>query len=111
MKSLLEEMRHCKSVKDCIALALVDAYGDDEQAGAWLTCIEEMFGRFDRVKVMGQEVALVGFDLANGMAVVAVCRQGKRTARVALESVEFPSLTPIEARWLEAWKRFSQQLG
>ena len=111
MKSLLEEMRQCKSVKDCIALALVDAYGDDEQAGAWLTCIEEMFGRFDRVKVMGQEVALVGFDLANGMAVVAVCRQGKRTARVALESVEFPSLTPIEARWLEAWKRFSQELG
>ena len=70
-----------------------------------------MFGRFDRVKVMGQEVALVGFDLANGMAVVAVCRQGKRTARVALESVEFPSLTPIETRWLEAWKRFSQKFG
>ena len=104
-------MQQCKSVKDCIALALVDAYGHDEQAGAWLTCIEEMFGRFDRVKVMGQEVTLVGFDLANGMAVVAVCRQGKRTARVALESVEFPSLTPIEARWLEAWKRFSQKLG
>ena len=104
-------MQQCKSVKECIALALVDAYGEDEQAGAWLTCIGEMFGRFDRVKVMGQEVALVGFDLANGMAVVAVCRQGKRTARVALESVEFPSLTPIEARWLEAWKRFSQQLG
>ena len=46
-------MQQCKSVKDCIALALVDAYGHDEQAGAWLTCIEEMFGRFDRVKVMG----------------------------------------------------------
>ena len=104
-------MRQCKSVKDCIALALVDAYGEDEQAGAWLTCIGEMFGRFDRVNVMGQEVALVGFDLANGMAVVAVCRRGKRTARVALESIEFPSLTPIEARWLEAWKRFSQKLG
>ena len=111
MKSLLDEMQQCKSVKDCIELASVDAYGDEELAGAWLTCIEEMFGRFDRVKVMGQDVALVGFDLANGMAVVAECRQGKRTAKIALESVEFPSLTPIEARWLQAWKRFSQELG
>ena len=79
--------------------------------GAWLACIEEMFGRFDRVKVMGQDVALVGFDLANSMAVVAVCRQGKRTAKIALESVEFLSLTPIETRWLEAWERFSRELG
>ena len=110
MKSLLDEMRQCKSVKDCIEFASVDAYGDEELAGAWLTCIEEMFGRFDRVKVMGQDVALVGFDLANGMAVVAVCRQGKRTAKIALESVEFLSLTPIETRWLEAWERFSREL-
>ena len=104
-------MRQCKSVKDCIEFASVDAYGDEELAGAWLACIEEMFGRFDRVKVMGQDVALVGFDLANSMAVVAVCRQGKRTAKIALESVEFPSLTPIEARWMQAWKQFSQELG
>ena len=104
-------MRQCKSIKDCIELALVDAYGDDEQATAWLTCIEEMFGRFDRVKVLGQEVALEGFDLGDGVEVIAVCRQGKRKARVALESVEFPDLTPIEARWLKAWKQFSQGLS
>jgi hypothetical protein len=110
VKSLLDEMQRCKSVKDCIALALVDAYGDDEQAVAWLTCIEEMFGRFDRIKVMGQEVALDGFDLVNGVAVVAVCQQGKRKALVALESVEFPNLTPLEARWLKAWKQFAQGL-
>ena len=110
MKSLLDEMRQCKSIQDCIELALVDAYGDDEQATAWLTCIEEMFGRFDRVKVLGQEVALEGFDLADGVTVIAVCRQGKRKAQVALESVEFPGLTPIEARWLKAWKQFSRGL-
>ena len=55
---------------------------------------------------MGNDVALVGFDLSNH-AVVAVCQQGKRKARVTLESVEFPELTAVEARWLQAWKRFS----
>ena len=32
--------------------------------------------------MLGQEVALEGFGLANGMAIVAICRQGKRNARV-----------------------------
>jgi hypothetical protein len=107
MDDLLEEMRQCKSVQACIELALTDAYGPDEQAVAWLTCIETMFSRFKQVNVMGNDVQLVGFDL-NNETVVAVCRQGKRRARVSLDSVEFPELTPVEERWLKAWKRFSR---
>ena len=106
MDDLLDEMWQCKSVQACIDLALTDAYGPDEQAVAWLTCIEVMFARFKRVKVMGNEVELVGFDLSN-QELVVVCRQRKRKARVSLDSVEFPELTPVEARWLQAWKRFS----
>lgn len=107
MNDLLDEMKRCRSVQACIDLALVDAYGEDEQAVAWLTCIEEMFGRFKQVKLLGEEVALAGFDLRNH-TVVAVCRQGKSKARVTLDSIEFPKLTPVEARWLEAWTRFSK---
>lgn len=106
MDDLLDEMQQCKSLQACIELALTDAYGPDEQAVAWLTCIETLFSRFKQVKLMGNEVQLVGFDL-NNETIVAVCRQGKRRARVSLESVEFPELTPVEARWLKAWKRFS----
>ena len=107
MDDLLEEMRKCKSVQACIELALTDAYGPDEQAVAWLTCIETMFSRFKQVYVMGNDVQLVGFDL-NNETIVAVCRQGKRMARMSLDSVEFPEVTPVEARWLKAWKRFSR---
>ena len=101
MDDLLDEMRQCESVQACIDLAGTDAYGPHEQAVAWLTCIEVMFSRFKHVKVMGNEVELVRFDLSNE-ELVAVCRHGKRKASVTLESVEFPELTPIEARWLKA---------
>lgn len=110
MDDLLDEMRQCKSIQACIDLALTDAYGADEQAVAWLTCLEEMFSRFKQVKLMGSDVVLAGFELRNH-AVVAVCRQGKRNARVTLDSVEFPELTPVEVRWLQAWKRFSVEAG
>ena len=105
MDDLLDEMRQCKSVPACIDLALTDAYGDDEQAGAWLACIETMFSHFQQVTVLGHEVPLVGFDL-HQHSVVAVCQQGTRKARVTLDSVEFPGLTPVEQRWLKAWQKF-----
>src|SRR5438094_4872465 len=110
MEDLLEEMQQCKSVKACIELALTDADGEYEQASAWLACIETIFERFDRVNLMGEQVALEGVDLEYELAVVAVCTKGKRRARVALDSVEFPGITPIEARWLKAWKQFSRGL-
>jgi hypothetical protein len=110
MDDLLAEMHQCKSVQACIDLALTDAYGEDEEAVAWLTCVEEMFGRFKQVKLMGSEVKLVGFDLSDH-TVVAVCRQGKHKAHVTLDSIEFPELTPVEQRWLKAWQQFSRGAG
>src|SRR5437762_4985007 len=98
MKSLLEGMQQCKSVEACIELALTDAYGEYEQVSAWLARIETIFERFDRVNLMGEEVALEGFDLENELAVVAVCRKGKRRARVVLDSAEFQGITPIEVQ-------------
>ena len=106
MADLLDEMLQCQSVRACIDLALTDAYGEEEEAVAWLTCIEAMFGRYKQVRLMGNDVALVGFDLRNH-DVVAVCQQGKRRARVTLDSIEFPELTPVEQLWLKAWQRFS----
>jgi len=47
--------------------------------------------------VLGDEVALERFDRSNE-SIVAICRKGKRKARVALESVEFADLPPVEAR-------------
>jgi hypothetical protein len=84
---------------------------DYEQAFAWLACIEEMFGQFDRVSLIGEQVNLQGFDLETQLTVVAVCRKGKWRARVALDSVDFPGITPTETRWLKAWQQFSRGLG
>ena len=106
MDDLLEEIRQCKSVQACIDLALTDAYGEEEEAVAWLTCIEELFGRFKEVRLLGDPVQLVGFDVSNRTVVVVIRRDSKK-ARVTLDSVEFPKLTAIEALWLKAWKKFS----
>ena len=100
-------MKRCKTVNDCIELATTDAYGEEEQAVGWLTCIEEMFSKFKRATILGYEVDLDGFDLANERAVVVICRRGKKKTRIALESVVFPTLSTKEALWFKAWKKWS----
>ena len=109
MHDLLDQMRQCKSVRACVDLARTDAYGEEE-AVAWLTCIETMFGRFKQVKLLDENVTLVGFDL-NRHAVIAVCRKGNRKVRATLDSINFSELGQAERLWLQAWKKYSADTG
>ena len=69
---------------------------------AWLTCIEAMFARYKQVRLLGNDVALIGFDLRHH-DVVAVCQwQAQSTRDLGLHE-----LTPVERLWLKAWQRFS----
>jgi hypothetical protein len=104
---LISEMKRCKTVTDCHEVATMDAYDEDEAAAGWLTCIEEMFGKFKHVKVLGSEVMLEGFDL-KGLQVMAKCRNGRNLAFVSLESVEFPKLSTSEKLWLDSLKTWNK---
>jgi hypothetical protein len=106
MEDLLSEMKRCKTVRECFEVATVDTYNEDEAASGWHACLETLFSHYDRVKVLGKEVDLEGFDLAN-TAVVAICRQGNKKAKVAFESVEFPKPTAKERLWIQAWRKWS----
>ncbi len=107
MESLIEEMENCKTVKECIEVATLDAYGEEEQASAWWTCIEEMFGEFKTAIVLGEEVKLKKFDLSDSGTILAVCTKGKTSAKIALESLDFPNLNAKQKLWLKAWKEWS----
>lgn len=100
---LISEMKKCKTVADCRNTATVDANGEEEAAMGWMVCIEEMFGKFKHVKILGNEVILEGFDL-KGNQVMAKCRNGRKLAFVSLESVEFPKLSTNEKLWLDSLK-------
>lgn len=98
--SIISEMKQCKIVAECHECATIDANGEDEAAAGWLTCIEEMFSKFEHVIVLGNEVLLKGFYL-KGLQVMAKCRSGRKLAFVSLESVEFPKLNRDSFRSLQ----------
>ena len=88
------ELLKVKKESDCEELATVDAYGDEEVATGWQTCLEEVFEGIGKVKVLGQEVQFTGFDIERDHAVVAVCKSGKK--RVVAQERPVESRTAIK---------------
>ncbi len=99
-----------KTVDECTESATIDAYSDEEAAGGWLTCIEEVFEGVHEVRLGDETVRLNGFDLS-GLSVVAVCKKGKKHIRVTLDSLEFINLTKVQQLWLDAWNQWQKDMG
>lgn len=102
-----ESADQAKTIEDCIEYASVDAYNEEEQAGGWLSIIEEIFDNVNQVKLLGEEVDLKGFDL-DGTTVVAICKKGGKKARISLDSIEFVDPTKIQSLWLSAYRKWQK---
>jgi hypothetical protein len=98
-----------ETIEDCRECATLDAYGEEEQATGWLTCLEEILGDVKKVKILGAAATLKGFDLRN-CEVVAICAKGEKTVKVSLDSIEWPTLSPTQELWLQAWAKWSEYL-
>lgn len=104
---MLDELKKAKTVNDCADMATVDCYNDEEMAGGWLACLEEVFTGIKQVKILGEEMDLKGFDLAND-AVVAICKKGNKKVRITLDSIEFIKPTKVQELWLKAWLKWQR---
>lgn len=92
-----------KNENDCVEIATMDAYDNVEIGVGWLTCIGEVFEGIEVVQVLNQEVRLMGFDIDRENTVVAICKSGKKTARVLLSSIEWRKLSKAQQLWLNAY--------
>jgi hypothetical protein len=88
-----------------IAEALVDAYGEDEQHGAFLAMLEDRVGRPFTALVVGEEVEVRGFDWAGAPhEIVALCRRKGRTYRVNATALGWAGRRPAGAEWFDAYR-------
>ncbi len=85
--------------------ALVDAYGEDEQHGAFLVMFEEHVKCPFTALVVGEEVEVRGFHWEGApQEIVAVCRRKGRNHRVNVTALHFTAGRPAGAEWLDAYR-------
>jgi hypothetical protein len=85
--------------------ALVDAYGEDEQHGAFLVMLEDRVACPFTALVVGEEVDVRGFDWAGAShEIVALCRRKGHTYRVSVTALQWAGRRPGGAEWLDAYR-------
>ncbi len=86
--------------------ATVDAYGDAEQATAFLTMLEEHLALPCEASVLGEVVVVEKIDIGHTDEVIAVCRRRGRRHKVRLSEVELTAPRPQGAEWVAAYRRW-----
>jgi hypothetical protein len=84
--------------------ALVDAYGESEQATAFYTMLENDLEMPFETQILGVTATVEGVDVTEDDQLVAVCRAGKTKQRISLSELPLPSLPPKGAEWIAAYR-------
>jgi hypothetical protein len=103
-------LRHQSSViqqgeiKRLIDEAVVDAYGEEEQVGGFLTMMEEHLDLPFSAKVLGVDVVVENVDMACDGQIVAACRRGKTRQKVEILDLPLPTPAPAGTEWIAAYR-------
>lgn len=92
-------------LKKLIEEAIVDAYGEEEQEGAFVVMLEDNLAFPFKALVVGEEVEVTGVEQSSsGRGIMAVCKRKGKKYRVSVTSLEWVGKPPKGAEWLEAYK-------
>ena len=97
-----------RELERLIEEATVDAYGESEQAGGFLTMIEEYIELPVETKVLGAAVTVIRFDIDDRDQLVAICQRGNRKQTIQLTQLPLPSPRPPGAEWIEAYRHWAR---
>lgn len=90
--------------------AIVDAYGESEQAVGFFTMIEDKLQMPFETMLLEVPVTVERVDLNDRENIVAICRRGRVRQAVPILDLPLPSPRPGGWEWIEAYRHWSRGL-
>ena len=88
--------------------AIIDAYGESEQATGLFTMIEDHLELPFTTQVLGVEVTVVRIDLTEFDDIVAICKRGKDRQSIPVLDLPLPNPRPDGWEWIEAYRHWAR---
>lgn len=88
--------------------AIVDAYGESEQATGWYTMIEDHLELPFTTQVLGVEVTVVRVDLTDFDNIVAICERCNNRQSIPILDLPLPTPPPDGWMWIEAFRYWAR---
>jgi len=102
-KKSLSKARLDELVKE----AIIDAYGESEQALGLFTMIEENLALPFVTEVLGVEVTVLKVDLTVREDIVAICKRGKKRQSIPILDLPLPAPAPAGWERIEAYRHWA----
>jgi len=93
-------------LKELIEEAVVDAHTEEEQAGGFLTMIEEHLALPFSVNVLGVDADVEKVDVTLDGQIVAICRRGKTRQEIRILDLRLPTPAPAGVEWIAAYRHW-----
>jgi len=90
--------------------AVVDAYGEEEQAVGFLTMMEEHLTLPFSANILGVDVVVEKVDMTRNGQIVAVCRRDKTRQKIGILDLPLPTPAPGGAEWIAAYRHWRRGL-
>jgi len=88
--------------------AIVDAYGESEQATALFSMIEDHLAMPFDIEVLGVGATVLAVDLTARDDIVAICKRGKCCQSIPILDLPAPSPSPDGWEWIEAYRHWAR---
>jgi len=98
-----------KELEALVEEAIVDAYGESEQAAGFFTMLEEHLALPFETKVLGAVVTVGKLDLTERDDIVAVCRKGRDRQALPILDLPLPDPPPDGWKWIEAYRHWARR--
>lgn len=101
-------MRSRADLEAMIEEATVDAYNEDEQAGGFLSMIQDHLELPFKTEVLGQAVQVVEVAQDDRGGLFAICERGKARQTIRLQDLPLPRQGPSGIEWIEAYRLWAR---
>jgi hypothetical protein len=88
--------------------AIVDAYGESEQAVGFFSVIEDNLRMPFETLLLGVAVKVERVELNDREDIVAICRRGRERQAVPILDLPLPSPKPEGWEWIEAYRHWAR---
>jgi hypothetical protein len=86
--------------------AVVDAYGEEEEAGGFFTMMEEHLALPFSANILGVDVVVEKVDMTRSGQIVAIYRRDKIRQRIGILDLPLPTPAPAGTEWIAAYRHW-----
>jgi hypothetical protein len=93
-----------------IGEAVLDAYGEEEQVGGFLTMMEEYLALPFSADILGVDVVVEKVDMTRSGQIVAICCPDRIRQRIGILDLPLPTPAPAGTEWIAAYGQLAQRI-